>query len=242
MIFMPLASNFEALGEQSQLRRLLIQGTRVALFVALPIASVLFFRGQTFIQLWMGEEYAHTSGTVLKILLVAQIFSIANFTSGNIAFGLAKHKPFALSVLCEALANLTLSVFLVRRMGIYGVAWGTIIPNLFVQFVFWPRYICKLLDVPFRPYLWQSWIRPFIAAIPFAAACYVSDRLWIANHLPRFFLQVIVLLPIYFATFMICFYRELKGQLSIRFGRLYGSTTGKARSNESGKIAEHSTP
>jgi O-antigen/teichoic acid export membrane protein len=234
MIFMPLASNFEARGEQEQLRRLLIQGTRGALLVALPIALALFFRGHTFIQLWMGDQYAHVSGTVLQILLVAQIFSIANFTSGNIAFGLAKHRPFALSVVSEALANLILSIFLVRRIGIYGVAWGTIIPNLLVQFVFWPRYICKLLGISVWPYLWQSWIRPFFVAVPFGVACYFTDHVWTATHLPRFFAQILALLPIYFAMFIVCFWREVDWQLRPRFGWLYGSSGRKARSGESG--------
>jgi O-antigen/teichoic acid export membrane protein len=232
MIFMPLASNFEARGEQAQLRRLLVQGTRGALFIALPIALALFFRGHTFIQLWMGDQYAGVSGRVLEILLISQTFSIANFTSGNIAFGLAKHRPFALSVVCEALANLTLSIILVRRMGIYGVAWGTIIPNLLIQFVFWPRYICKLLGIPVWPYLWQSWIRPFIAAVPFGAACCLTDHFWVATHLPHFFLQILILLPIYFAMFIACFWKEIDWQLRSRFGWLYGSTARKAPSKE----------
>ena len=81
-VFMPLASSFEARGEQDQLRRLLIQGTRGSIVIASPIAVALFFRGHTFIQLWMGGQYEHISGRVLQILLLAQVFSIANFTAG----------------------------------------------------------------------------------------------------------------------------------------------------------------
>ncbi len=219
-IFMPLASSFEARGEQDQLRRLLIQGTRASIVIASPIAVALFFRGHTFIQLWMGGQYAQISGRVLQILLLAQVFSIANFTAGNIAFGLAKHRPFALSVLGESICNLGLSIFLVKQIGINGVAWGTVIPNLVVQLLFWPRYICKLLEIPVRPYLWQSWIRPGFAAIPFGLACYLSDRFWSATHLFQFFLQIAAILPVFLAAVALCFWKELAWQMRGRLGSL----------------------
>ena len=217
-IFMPLASGFEARGEHTELRRLLIQGTRFALFVSLPIALTLYFRGHTFIELWMGPQYASLSGRVVQILLLAQVFSIANFTSGNIAFGMAMHRPFAMAVLCESIVNLTLSIVLIRRIGITAVAWGTVIPNLVVQLLFWPRYICKLLDTSVTSYLWQSWVRPMLAATPFGLACYLADLHWPASHLASLFLQILALLPILLLGFLICFWREVAWQLQSRAG------------------------
>jgi O-antigen/teichoic acid export membrane protein len=226
-IFMPLASGFEARGEQDQLRRLLIQGTRASLLIALPVGVALFFRGPTFIQLWMGSQYGYASGRVLKILLLAQVFSIANFTSGNIAFGLAKHRPWALGVLAESVTNLGLSIFLATRMGIEGVAWGTVIPNLFVQLFFWPRFICRVIGISVGPYLWESWARPALAVIPFAAACYLSDRYWPAVHMIQFFLQIAVLLPLLLVGVAICFWKELGWRLRARLSSLQRSFQGR---------------
>jgi O-antigen/teichoic acid export membrane protein len=219
-IFMPLASSLEARGEQDQLRRLLIQGTRGSIIVASPIAVALFFRGHTFIQLWMGGQYEHISGRVLQILLLAQVFSIANFTAGNIAYGLAKHRAFALSVLGESIGNLALSIFLVKQIGILGVAWGTVIPNLVVQLLFWPRYICKLVEIPVRHFLWQGWIRPGLALIPFGVACYLSDRFLTATHLFQFFLQIAAILPVFLVSVVLCFWKEFAWQMRGRFGFL----------------------
>lgn len=188
--------------------------------IASPIAVALFFRGHTFIQLWMGGQYEHTSGRVLQILLLAQVFSIANFTAGNIAYGLAKHRAFALSVLGESISNLALSIFLVKQIGIFGVAWGTVIPNLVVQLLFWPRYICKLVDIPVRRFLWQGWIRPGLALIPFGVACYLSDRFLTATHLFQFFLQIAAILPVFLVSVVLCFWKEFAWQMRGRFGFL----------------------
>jgi O-antigen/teichoic acid export membrane protein len=165
----------------------------------------------------MGGQYAQISGRVLQILLIAQIFGIANFTAGNIAYGLAKHRAFALSVLGESFSNLALSIFLVKQIGINGVAWGTVIPSLAVQLLFWPRYICKVLDIPVPPYLWQSWIRPGLAVVPFGVACYLSDRFLTATHLFQFFLQIAAILPVFVVGVALCFRKEFARQFRAKF-------------------------
>jgi O-antigen/teichoic acid export membrane protein len=205
----PLASSLDAQGRQGELRRLLIQGTRATLLIALPIQAALFFRGHTFIALWVGPEYADVSGKLLRILLVAHVFALANYTSYNIVWGLGKHKPVALIATLEAAANLLLSILLVRRMGLEGIAWGTVIPSLAFQILFWPRYICRTLEVPVREYVWQGWIRSGLAVTPFGFACYLANRAWVSTGLLHFFAQMLLLLPAFFIGIVLCFSKEL---------------------------------
>jgi O-antigen/teichoic acid export membrane protein len=227
MTFMPLASGYQAQNKDDQLRNLLIQGTRAALLVALPVELALFFRGGTFIGLWMGEQYATTSGTVLQILVGAQFFTIANATSGNIAYGTAKHRPVAAWVGGEAIFNLVLSIALARSMGIYGVAWGTLIPTIVTQLIFWPAYICRVVGIPLGRYLWQSWLRTAIAAIPFAIACYFTDRFWKPMNLVQFFLQIAAILPLFLLGEALMFWNELSWRLRSWLARpsQYGSSS-----------------
>ncbi len=209
MTFTPLASSFDAQSQRDQLRCLLIQGTRAALLISLPIEVALFFRGHTFIGLWMGEQYAQVSGGILQILLLAQVFAIANYTSGGIAYGLGKHRPVAVWATAEAVANLVLSLILVRRFGLEGVAWGTVLSSLVVNLFFWPRYVCQIVNVPARHYLWQGWIRAGAPAIPFGIACYWADRFWVADSLVHFFLQIAGLMPVFLLGVAACFWKEM---------------------------------
>jgi O-antigen/teichoic acid export membrane protein len=185
--------------------------------------SALLVRGPTFLGLWIGQQYAHDSGLVLRILLIAQILAVANFTSGNIALGIGKHKRVAIWATCEAVANLALSIILARRMGLYGVAWGTAIPSVIIHLLLYPRYVCSIVNVPIYTYLWQAWIKPFLAVLPFAAACYFADRLWPATSLVFFFAQLLIILPVYGLGVLVCFYRDILGLLQSRLGSL--STT-----------------
>jgi O-antigen/teichoic acid export membrane protein len=210
--FTPLASTFEAEGNYGNLYRLLINGTRASLIVSLPIEVALFFRGHTFIRLWMGEQYAGPSGTVLEILLLSMVFSSAITTASGIAYGLEKHKRVAFWAIGEAVANLTLSIVLVRRMGIYGVAWGTAIPSVIVEIVLWPHYICKLLSISVKNYLWQAWGRTALAVVPFSLGCVVIERFWPVHNLAFFFLQIALLLPLVPLALVLVFRKEVMKQ------------------------------
>ena len=118
----------------------------------------------------MGDQYAQPSGTVMQILLISVVLGSANTTSAGIVYGMEKHKRIAFWAIGEAVANLVLSVILVRKIGIYGVAWGTAIPSILIELLLWPGYVSRLVEIPVRTYLWQTWARTGLAIIPFALA------------------------------------------------------------------------
>ncbi len=149
----------------------------------------------------------------MKILLLSVLFASANTTSVGIVFGMAKHKRIAFWAIGEAVANLTLSVILVRRMGIYGVAWGSAIPSVFCELVLWPAYVSKLLSIPLRTFLWQTWIRTGLAAVPFTLACVAAERFWPVHTLFMFFVQIAALLPLVPLSLWLMFRKEVVAQL-----------------------------
>lgn len=218
--FAPLASTYEAQGSQQDLRRLLIQGTRAALLVSLPVELALFLRGETFISLWMGPQYAHPSGTVLRILLISLIVSTGSAASGGIVYGMEKHKRLAKWAVLEAATNLGLSIFLVRRIGIYGVAWGTVIPSLIIEVLYWPPYICHLVGMRVGSYLWQTWGRTVLAVVPYAVACYLVEHYWPVQNLAVFFLQIALMLPLFPLTLALVYRDELGVILTKRYPKL----------------------
>jgi Na+-driven multidrug efflux pump len=66
----------------------------------------------------------------------------------------------------ESVANIALSLALVKPLGIEGVAWGTTIPNLIVN-VFAIIYVCRVLKVGLGGYIRESFLVPLaFAPIP----------------------------------------------------------------------------
>ncbi len=110
----------------------------------------------------------------------------------------------------EAALNLSLSIVLARKIGIYGVAWGTSIATTIIHLIFWPRFLRKELHVPVRTYLWDGWGKITLCSIPFAVVCYLADRHWHPASMVVFFGQILVTLPVYAVCSFWIFKDELR--------------------------------
>ncbi len=192
----PAASKIEAEARHDKLQQLLLGGVRYASLIMLPIALTFILRGQTFIGLWMGPEYAGLSGHVLWILSLGLLFSACSQSAQAVVLGVGKHKMVVPAVIAEGLTNLGLSIALVRTMGIVGVAWAAAIPSILVSLLFWPLYLRRYLHLPVRSYILAAWMRPGVAVLPFTLATLATERFWRAPNLFVFFLQVGLALPL----------------------------------------------
>ena len=171
----PSAIRMDAREDLAGLQRLLLVGTRIALFLALPLCLGFFFLGGQFIALWMGKEYA-SSAIFLMILTIPQIGSMSQNVCALILAGMAKHKMLAFIVLAEGIANLALSIVLVRRFGVVGVAWGTVVPHLLCTTLIVPLYTLRLLKLSVRDYLLKGVLRPVLCALPVAVFAYAVSQ------------------------------------------------------------------
>jgi O-antigen/teichoic acid export membrane protein len=211
--FTPAASTYEAEGRVASLRALYYNGTRATIAVSLPIVITLIIRGGSFIGVWMGSQYSKTSGTVLAILATALLFSLPNTPAASIAYGVEQHKTLTKWAMGEAIANLALSVVLAREFGLYGVAVGTLIPNIVIQLIMWPRYVSRLVDVSYVQVFRDVWGPVFLCAVPFAAASYAVDRLFPARNMMVFILQTMALLPIFGISIGLMFRDNIRRQI-----------------------------
>jgi O-antigen/teichoic acid export membrane protein len=191
----PLASSIDAKRDPQQLRELVLLASRSAAMVILPVTCTFLLRGRTFIGLWMGTQFAGPSGQVLRVLSLTMIVWAGNSAVGGVLLGLSKHKPIVPALFAEGICNLALSIFLVKRIGIVGVAWGTVIPSVANNLIFWPWYVRRALGIRPLSYLNSALIRPWISLIPFVLATYGIERLWPATNLALFFCQVLLVLP-----------------------------------------------
>jgi O-antigen/teichoic acid export membrane protein len=214
----PLASSTEAKRDQKQLQRVVLFSSQAGTLVVLPVVATFMLRGSSFVRLWMGAQYADLSGRVLWVLSLTLLFWAANSVTGGSMLGLSKHRPLVPALLAEGVCNLVLSIYLVKRMGILGVAWGTVIPSLASALLFWPWYVRRALGINPITYMVSAWLRPGIAILPFTLATYVVERYWPADHLIVFFLEIAAILPLALAGYwLVCLDRPLREDYSRKF-------------------------
>jgi O-antigen/teichoic acid export membrane protein len=144
-VLLPLASELHAQNDLARLRQVYTSGTRVTLALSLGIGGTLIVLARPILTVWVGPEYASAGGLV-AILTLASFLAAALWPAGAVLQGVGRHRLLAATSLGAGLANLALSIVLVRPFGVTGVALGTLIPAVVEFFIIVP-FTMRLLRV-----------------------------------------------------------------------------------------------
>lgn len=171
------------------------------------VSSCLFLLVDDFISLWIGPDML-----LGKLAVMAQcvyFFLSANrvingsFTYGSGLFVKDKIRPFI-----EAAINIAASVFLVSRIGIAGVFFGTIIS--FLATVFW-REPYLLHKYTFKQSIRWYWFVYFSVALFSVVFCGVASLFWSALSLEAnwlvWLLKALVCVLFYPALYLVVFWK-----------------------------------
>lgn len=142
----PLFSQYDGAQDYKSIKEKFLFLTKISSYFSILIGSVLLIFGNAFIMRWVGIKYADAY-VILLILLIPSIFDIMQINSGSLLFGVSKHKFLAILTVIEGVSNLILSIILVRRFGIFGVALGTAIPMLIIKIFVQPFYVCRIVGI-----------------------------------------------------------------------------------------------
>jgi O-antigen/teichoic acid export membrane protein len=174
-IFTPMSSQFHAAGDLARLQRTFAAGNRACAFIMFPLCVTLVILGKSIIEVWVGARYV-ASYSVLVLLLVPRTIYLAQSTSTRILLGMGRHRVLGSVLLLEGGVNLLLSLLLVSRFGIIGVALGTAIPLACTSIFFLPRHLCRVLDIPLGTFLTRAYRLPALLCLPLAGT------LWFVSH------------------------------------------------------------
>lgn len=167
-VLMPAISGLHASNEHARVRELHVLNTKYTLLIALPLAGVFFVMGDVFIARWMGPHYG-MSAFLLRLLTVAILAHLVVNPTGNVLTGMGKHQIVAKITIAQALTNLLVSLMLVRRYGLMGVALGTTISMVAFAAVALPIYFRYHLHVALGEYLRRTMLVPVAIQPPFIA-------------------------------------------------------------------------
>jgi O-antigen/teichoic acid export membrane protein len=143
-LLLPMASEMHAKEDSTQLRSLYIISTRVTLAIFVSMSMVLVILVKPLLTAWVGVEYASYSYLVV-ILVVASLIDTSTWPAGFVLQGMARHSPLAGMTIAAGIANLILSILLVQRFGLLGVALGTLLPTTIICLGFVFPYAMRVI-------------------------------------------------------------------------------------------------
>jgi O-antigen/teichoic acid export membrane protein len=196
-IFDPMASESVATGDIEHVRKILVAGNRACALIIFPIAAALAILGKSVIEVWVGRRYVASSYPVLLVILIPSTFMLAQAASGRVLFGMAKHHTLAAVTLVEGIANVGLSIFLVRRFGVLGDALGTAIPLACTTLLFLPGHLCRVLKLRMRTYLAQAFLLPIALSMPLVVVLVLMRHWFVVHNLFQLAIQLAIVSAVY---------------------------------------------
>jgi O-antigen/teichoic acid export membrane protein len=119
-----------------------------------------------------------TAVVPLYVLAITGVVLIGQAPLGNILLGTGRHRLVAFTSLAEAVANLVLSVVLVRRFGLLGVAIGTAVPVFVANVFVLAPAVSQQLDVRATDFVRAVAIGPLVGSAVSAVAVWMIRTAW----------------------------------------------------------------
>ena len=165
----PLAATLVARDDHEGLRKLFIRMSRYGAAIAIPLACGVALGAALVLRIWMGEGFADDY-VIVQVLLGT--FAVTAYNQVAHSILAAKHRVRQIVwrySLPQAILNTVLSIVLVTRLGVVGVALGTMLPAWLLQYSFM-SYTLGAIDMSwrtmFREIVWPTFTPALAAFLP----------------------------------------------------------------------------
>ncbi|HDL02494.1 MAG: hypothetical protein DRP46_03905 [Candidatus Zixiibacteriota bacterium] len=145
----PMISHYDAVDKIGNIRFIYTRGTKYFYFLTFLVGGITLVFGDHLISLWMGPGYEE-SAMILKILVLPAAVFLPQALAASVMYGVDKHRNLLYIIIVEGMFNLILSVILVKRYGLAGIAYGTVIPQIIIYLIIVPMIIRPILNIDLR--------------------------------------------------------------------------------------------
>ncbi len=182
----PVFSSLEGQGAFGELREKYLFSVKLNTILSIFIGGSILIYGKAFILRWMGAGYLD-SFHVLVVLALAMLCNTFQIPPATLLYGISKHRVYSFIVVAEGLVNLGLSLVLVKKYGIIGVALGTLIPIFVTSFFIVPYYANRVIQVSSSRYT-KVLMRGLALGVLVHLASWLAVRGFITVSYPRILL------------------------------------------------------
>jgi O-antigen/teichoic acid export membrane protein len=202
-VLTPLAAELNAVDDTTRLRVVFLHGTRLSLAIHIPVALATALMAGPLLGAWLGAEYVRYAPLVW-LLSAAFLIDTGLWPAGAMLQAISRHQRLAAFAIFGAASNVALSIVLVRRWGLEGVAAATLITTLVTSYGLIAPYALSTLGVRagavLRSVLWPV----LIPVLPSALAMLAVRHLVGTGSLP----VVLATMALGAATYWAVFYLE----------------------------------
>ncbi len=174
----PFMSQAYAQNDMGLIRRLLQQNQRVSLSILVLLGSCLACFADRAVSLWLGPN--HFIGfNVVWILLTMMLLEAHHLAMATATMATGKI-VFVVPALLAGIVNVVLSVFLAHRLGVVGVALGTLLAQILTNNWYVPFYVLRQFHTSWREHF-SGVVAPILLLLVTTLAAGTAARQWTAH-------------------------------------------------------------
>lgn len=171
-VIFPKFTKLYTLNEIDKLGSLYLSVLKMTVAIVVPSIIFLGFFGQAFIAVWVGEK--NFAGiAVLFTLIFMNFFHAFGTPPGLILQAIGKNRVLVYSEALNAVLNLIFSIILIKKIGLVGVALGTMLAHICTTFWVIPLLVCKYAKLKIKEYIFSSILPPLLVGLPVAGVVMV---------------------------------------------------------------------
>jgi O-antigen/teichoic acid export membrane protein len=166
----PAISHLDATSDMKEIASMFYKITKYLYFICTGICLLILFYGDEFIYLWMGADFT-TTVNILYILIIPACIYLPQMMANSVLLGISRHKSLFYILLTETLSKIILSLILLQFWGIYGVALGSVIPQLIIYIFIYPKTFNNIIEGNLKMFYLSSGKMILIALIYCLPVC-----------------------------------------------------------------------
>jgi O-antigen/teichoic acid export membrane protein len=163
--------------DMKSISRMAVLVNRYSLMLFLPLSVYLAIFGRQLLTVWINPGFGAASAPLLPVLGAGVVVAVAaQYNSGAVLYGLAKHAALAWTVFVEAILSVAGLWYVVPRYGIFYAACVTSVLMIVSRGMVVPYAVSRYLGIPYKRYMWGIYGMALILISP------VSILVWSVNR------------------------------------------------------------
>jgi len=180
---LPAASEYQAKGDVTRSRDLMVRGTRYVTALVVPITIVIVLLSTEILTVWLGPDFAE-AGTAMAIFVGYWLVNVNSVVPGGMLVAYGETAWLARYAWAVALVSLALSIALAPELGLDGVVLGTTLPYV-LSFPVLMRFALRKLPFSLADVARRAWLPAYsLGAVLAGAILVVRETVALDSLLP----------------------------------------------------------
>lgn len=162
----PIAAILHKAGDKHKLEYMMFHSTRITVFICTGVFAAVIPLVQPILYKWL--KVTDETTIMLSYILICSMFLLIIFrdTAKHFLLMTGHHRLITKIAVAESISNIVLSIIFIKIMGIVGVAWGTLVPNIIISLMIIFPLAARHSGSSPLPYLLKVYLPVMLFATP----------------------------------------------------------------------------